>query len=300
MNACPLRLAPGFLALLGLFLAGPAFAGPDQLVGAERDFAAAVLNGGEKAGFLQYLDQDGLLFRPRPVRGVDFFGTAPNDTGLLEWAPAYARIARSGDLGFTTGPWRYRSSRTNLTINATGQYVTVWRRTTAGWKVAADAGIGSPALAFPWHVETDGPDDPDEPLASWQQTQRSRDLKFVEETFGTRSAREGEAVALEAHGHKRVRVLRQGALPIVGRAEGVRFLATNKRRTRDALQGCQISAAGDLGYAWGESELLGTGTTPTRTVRSWVRVWRRSGWTGTWRVTLDLAIDYPPEKPPGS
>jgi ketosteroid isomerase-like protein len=270
-----------------------AWAGPELLVTLERDFAAAVAAQGAKAGFLQYLAPDGLLFRPRPVVGATFFETAPEDVGLLEWAPSSARLAESGDLGFTTGPWRYRASRTNTLINATGQYLTVWRRTEAGWKVALDAGVGGPSMSFPWRVDADGPDDAEEPLAGWQQTQRGRDLKFVEEAYGRRSAREGEASAVEAHGHKRVRVLRPGAPPVVGRTDAVRFLSANTRKTRDAVQGVMISGSGDLGYAWGESELLGSGTTPPKAVRSWARVWRRSGWSGTWRVALDLAIDYP-------
>lgn len=274
------------------------WAGPGPLVTLERDFAASVAAQGFKAGFLQYLAPDGLLFRPRPVLGATFFESAPEDAGLLEWAPSYALLAESGDLGFTTGPWRYRATRTQTEVNATGQYVTVWRMTPAGWKVALDAGVGGPSMPFPWRVEGDGPKDPDEPLASWQQTQRGRDLKFVEEAYGRRAAREGEARAVDEQGHKRVRVLRSGAPPVVGRSEAVRFLSANLRKTRDAVQGVMISGSGDLGYAWGESEWLGSGTTPPKSVRSWVRAWRRSGWSGTWRVTLDLAIDYPEEKRP--
>lgn len=270
-----------------------AWAGPELLVSLERDFAASVAARGFKAGFLQYLAPDGWLFRPRPVAGLAYLEGAPEDPGLLEWAPSYARLAKSGDLGFTTGPWRYRESRTNAAVNANGQYLTVWQATPSGWKVVLDAGVGGPAMSFPWRVDADGPDDADEPLAAWEQTQRGRDLKFVEETYGRRSAREGEASAVEAHGHKRVRVLRPGAPPVVGRSDAVRFLAANRRKTRDALQGVVISGGGDLGYAWGESELLGSGTTPPQAVRSWARVWRRSGWSGTWRVALDLAVDYP-------
>lgn len=293
MNA----LHRGLLGLAGFLLSLapplPSLAGPEELVAAERSFAAAVVAQGEKPAFLQHLDADGMLFRPQPVRAADYFASAPPEEGLLEWAPAYVRLARSGDLGFTTGPWAHRAARTNLSPQAHGQYLTVWRRTPAGWKAALDAGIGSPPQPFPDRARTDGPEEADEPLPAWQQTQRGRDLKFVEESFGARSARQGEAVALEAHGHRRVLVLRQGALPVTGRAEATRFLSANRLRTRDALHGLQVSAAGDLGYAWGESELLGSGPTPARTVRSWVRVWRRSGWSGTWRVALDLAIDYP-------
>jgi len=280
----------GFLASLN------AWSGPELLIGMERDFAAAVAARGPKDAFLQFLAPDGLLFRPRPVIGADFFRDAPADTGVLEWSPSYARLAKSGDLGFTTGPWRYRPSASNATVNVTGQYLTVWRLTAEGWKAALDAGVGGPAVTFPWRVDADGPDDPDEPLAAWQQSQRGSDLKYVEETFARRSAREGEAKALDAHGHKHVRVLRSGVLPIVGRSDAVRFLASNRRLTRDALQGVIISGGGDLGYVWGESEVLGSGTTPHRVVRSWVRIWRRSGWSGTWRIGVDLAIDYPEGK----
>lgn len=290
----PWKSAALFCLILGL-LARTAAGGPDELVAAERSFAAAVVASGAKRAFLAYLTEDGLLLRPRPVQGTEFYQSAAEDPGLLEWAPAYARIARGGDLGFTTGPWRYSPSRTNpAAVAATGQYLTVWRRTEAGWRVALDGGIGSPAMPFPWRVETDGPDEAGEPLPGWQQSQRDGDLKFMEGTFSRRSARAGEAAALEDHGHKRVRVLRSGVLPILGRVDAVRFLSANRRVTRDNLQGLTVGAAGDLGYAWGESELLGSGTTPTQAVRSWVRVWRRSGWSATWRVALDLAVDYPP------
>lgn len=273
------------------------WAGPEELVALEREFAAAVGAQGAREGFLRYLAPDGLLFRPAPVAGVEFFKDAPDDPGLLEWTPSYALLAGAGDLGFTTGPWRYRASRTNAGVNATGQYVTVWRRTEQGWKVGVDAGVGGPAMGFPWRVDAERPGGEDEPLAGWQQTQRGRDLRFVDESYGRRAAREGEAKAVEEHGHKRVRVLRSGVFPVVGRSEAVRFLAANRRKTRDALQGLVVSSGGDLGYTWGESEVLGSGTEPARTVRSWLRVWRRSGWSGTWRVALDLAIDYP-EAPP--
>lgn len=290
------RVFESLVLIASLWFARVATAGPEELVAQERTFAAAVVAQGLRPAFLQFLAPDGVLFRPRPVNGTEFFQKSPDDPGLLEWSPAYARLAAGGDLGFTLGPWRYRAARTNTTVQATGYYLTVWRRADTGWKVALDAGVGTPAADFPWRVDTDGPDEAEEPLGSWKQDQRQRDLRYVEETFERRAAREGEAVALEAHGHKRVRVLRPGMPLILGRADGVRVLsaATSRRRTRDALQGFMVSSAGDLGYAWGESELLGSGTTPTVTVRSWTRIWRRSGWSGTWRVAVDLALDYPP------
>lgn len=280
--------------------AHPSHAGPGELVSMERQFAAAVEGDGANQAFLRFLADDGILFRPQPVQGRTFFRTQPDDPGLLQWAPAYARIARSGDLGFTTGPWTYRTSRTNAEVQTTGQYVTVWKLGPTGWQVVFDGGIGGPPGLFPSDAETDGPDDPDEPMASWEHNQRTRDLRYVEETFQRRATREGEAKALEVHGHKRVRVLRTGVAPILGRRDGVEFLSRNTARTRDTMNHVAVSGAGDLGWAWGESEQLGSGTTPHRTVRSWMRVWRRSGIGGTWRVALDLAAEYPPFVPAAS
>jgi len=293
------RAAPRLAAVavaLGLFqlcLAPASSANPDQLVALEREFAAAVRVQGVNQAFLRFLADDAILFRPQPVAGREFFRTQPEDPGLLEWAPSYARMAESGDLGFTTGPWTYRSPRTNDLVSATGQYVTVWKLGPEGWRAVFDAGVGGPARPFPAWADTDGPDDPEVPVPAWRHTQRTRDLRTVEETFGRLSAREGEARALEEHGHKRVLVLRSGAAPLLGRREAVSLLEQNKLRTRDGLRQVLVSGAGDLGWAWGESEQLGSGSTPQRTVRSWMRVWRRSGLSGTWRVVLDLAADYP-------
>lgn len=282
------------LGMLGAPSVPSARGGAVDLADAERRFAEAVATRGIRDGFLEFLAEDGILLRPRPVHGIGHFRTAPDDPGVLEWAPGYARIAAGGDLGFTTGPWRYRASRTNETVAATGQYLTIWRLTSAGWRASLDGGIGGPPAPFPTRVETAGPDEADEPLAGWQQTRRGRDLQEMEDVYSRRAARDGEAAALEAHGHKRVRMLRQGAAPVLGRSAGVAFLQANRARLRDARQGLVIAAGGDLGYAWGESERLGSGTEPPRAVRSWVRIWHRSGWSGTWRVLLDLAVEYPP------
>lgn len=285
--------------LIGLLLSlggmGIAQAGPGELVEAEHRFASSAWTHGVRSAFLEFLAEDGVLFRPRPVSGVAFFRGQEEEGGLLEWAPAYAQMADSGDLGFTTGPWRYRASRTNATVQATGQYVTVWRRMEEGWRVAFDAGVGGPAMSFSSRAETEGPRTADASLGDWERDQRLRELKEAEGVWSRRSAREGEAAALDEQGHKRVWVLRSGAPPVRGRTEGVRLLASNSQRTRDRADGVFVSRAGDLGWAWGESEQLGSGTVGPQAVRSWMRVWSRSGWSRTWRVVLDLAVVYPEE-----
>ena len=74
--------------------------------------------------------------------------------GQLNWAPEFADIAVSGDLGYTTGPWEFRRSPKDAPV-AFGHYVTLWRKQNNGaWKVEVDIGIGHDKFALPDKVES--------------------------------------------------------------------------------------------------------------------------------------------------
>jgi ketosteroid isomerase-like protein len=98
-----------------------------------------------RAAFLEYLAEDALVLAPAgPVSGRAFYSAAKEDPGSLEWYPAGAELADSGDLGFTTGPWTY--SRGDARIH--GHFLTIWKRD-AGcrWTVEFDGGVSHAADA---------------------------------------------------------------------------------------------------------------------------------------------------------
>ena len=100
MKACSLILA-------ALLLSSPALAQPDPsaVVAAERAFAADGLAHGIKRSFLTHSAPDAILFAPDPVKAHELYGPRPDTPHPpLVWWPLWAGIARSGDLGFTTGP----------------------------------------------------------------------------------------------------------------------------------------------------------------------------------------------------
>jgi ketosteroid isomerase-like protein len=100
-----------------------------------------------RAAFLEYLAADSLVLRPAPTPGRAFYAAAKDDSADLEWYPAMADLAGSADLGFTTGPWIYRSASGGQT---NGHFLTLWRRDAAcRWRVDrvhldADSGTRSP------------------------------------------------------------------------------------------------------------------------------------------------------------
>ncbi len=124
-----------------------------SLVAAENYFAATVKEKGLREGFLKVSDGETVVFRPDPVQAEDFYNKKQEDPGELNWDPSYARISRSGDWGFTTGPYVYTSA--NDSAKSFGQYLSIWQANRRYvWKLALNIGtphgkpLAEPALNF--------------------------------------------------------------------------------------------------------------------------------------------------------
>ena len=138
------------LATLLLAFARPASAQPadaTHVVAAERAFAADGLKMGVDGSFLKWSTDDAIMIAggaPRLAHEVldphaVFDPAAPS----LAWWPNWAGIAKSGDLGFTTGGVAVGGVRT-------GHYFTIWQRQAdGGWKWVYDGGVGATAADVP-------------------------------------------------------------------------------------------------------------------------------------------------------
>ncbi len=59
----------------------------------------------------------------------------------ITWEPLYAEVAKSGELGYTWGNWKFAGKDTTIY----GNYFTVWKKQNDGkWKVALDGGNTTP------------------------------------------------------------------------------------------------------------------------------------------------------------
>lgn len=112
-------------------------ASPATVVAAERAFAARGGEIGWVAAFREYAAPDGMVGNFENAQ-QSLAETPDQGARNLFWWPGYAGIARSGDLGFTTGPFSVDEAHTPR-----GQYFTVWRRQPDGsWKWIWDGGPG--------------------------------------------------------------------------------------------------------------------------------------------------------------
>jgi len=110
---------------------------PAPVVAAERAFAADGAKRGWAAAFRSNAAPEAIMLSPDPVNAHDSLAKVQGDgETTLDWRPAYAGISRSGDFGFTTGPFMIRGRE-----GVIGHYFTVWRLQQDGrWKWIFDAG----------------------------------------------------------------------------------------------------------------------------------------------------------------
>lgn len=268
----PSRLLKPVL-LLALVLASPVRADDfDDVVAAERGFAADAAARGARAAFLEVLADDSVVFSPGPRGGRAVWEARADLAGQLAWAPAVAEVAAAGDLAYTSGPWRFTPKGADKP-SAWGEFLTVWRKQADGhWKVLLDHGIGHGEVPFPDKVVRRGAIAAGAPplwpvgLAEL----RKADL-----------APPGQVTpAMVSDDFLR---LRNDQLPD-GRVEGEAIAAATPGRVDSGLV---IAQAGDLAVTWG-----GGATTP-----SWVRIWRRPVAGDApglgWRLAVDMSQPAP-------
>ncbi len=328
------RLLVGACGLLGLLAIAPAVEHPAAAQPADaaadlhameetdRAFAHLSRQQGMKAAFLAYMAPDAVLFRPGPVSGPAYIGARPNPAIELIWAPVHGAVARSGDLGYTTGPYEVRDADATHKVEDTGWYVTLWRKQSDGsWKLIADQGVSTPppagaaaeqlAAAGAGQASAGGPEGatggamgaamappssaaaaaPAADAAAGPVMRADRDFAGDANVHGARAAY--MTVLAPA-----ARLYRDDAAPVEGREAIGKALTGRQPNPGGQATAGGLSAAGDLGFTYGTTAVTGpaalsksaTAAAPTS---MYLRLWQRQD-GGKWAMILDLVKPLPP------
>lgn len=282
------------ITLFGALMLSVGFSGGDMdtavraVVQAERDFDRAVADRGVRDGFLAFLADDGILFRPGPVSGKPWYEARPAAQGRLTWYPIYADVSRGCNFGYTTGPWQFFLDSA-VKPAAFGHYVTVWTRQGDGpWRVAIDCGISNVqagavgrSVRSPAFGKRSGalPKLPVSDAAAGN----SGALMAAERAFVRRLPNEpGEAA--RATFANDVRYMRSGSGPAVGITAALKAAAEHPEPAQEPERAV-AAPAGDFGYTYGTYGEKDAKGAEQRV--GYLRIWRRAS-DGGWKIVLDV------------
>ena len=264
-----------------------------SMVDTELAFAKMAAEQGIRPSFMAFIAEDGILFRPRAVKGkqwmVDHPLPASDKHPLLSWYPSVADMARAGDMGYTTGPWEFKADIKDAKPVAFGNFLTVWKRQADGsWKFAIDLGISNPQ--------------PDQPIAPWQAPKNYKEPAKVKQgtvsalqaelrdrdiEFSSASAARDPQTAFASFVADDVRTLRNEHAPFLGTAAAAAVLPPNSSVWTWEPAFADVSSSGDLGYTYGTYRIASKDS-PAKILESgnYYRIWKKQG--DKWLAVTDL------------
>lgn len=275
-----------------------------SLIESEKAFSKTSEDRGIREAFLTWLAPDAIVFRPGPVEGRPVYEKMdPAEPAVLAWEPEFAEISASGELGFTTGPYRIRPRR-DAEPAGFGHYVSVWRKQPDGsWKVFLDIGVEhGPVSPAKGDIQLGIYRMGVRPLSP--ERLREEELAFgrragaFEKAAGTKGLRK----ALEGFATNDIRTYRPGRPPAVGKAalsglvpEGSGRVLPGPGAGRSAYQ-VLMGWSGDLAATYGTFEVR----RGSAAVENWsyLRIWRKRD-TEDWMICLDIELPVPDKKTTG-
>jgi ketosteroid isomerase-like protein len=254
-----------------------------DLVQTEYAFAEATKNSTVREGFLQFIADDGVLFRPGPVNGKEFLENSEAQPGLLLWYPTASFISSSGDLGVNTGPWEFKRTAEDEPA-AFGQFLTVWEKQSDGtWKFLIDLGIGHPKPE-----ETKEGIENSIVLDKPNSSKNYDDILQIEKGFNSASLNENYKLIV----NDKTTFLRNNRLPINNEMKD-EFLSQLSGTVQWETLGGKSSEANDLAYTYGKGTALDNQMNAVYEFY-YIHVW--INYNGNWKLLYDVVSEIAGEE----
>lgn len=217
-----------------------------SLVKAEKEFAESLAKHGAKTAYTNFAADDALVFRPNPVNAKTFYSSQPESKDI-SWSPIYARVSRSGDWGFTTGPYTVGGEKP-----AYGQFLSVWKAKNGKWELALDLGTTTNKPLNKVSPEFIEPKDSYKPkfLTDKQRAAAADIISTTEKTLNTSLKSYGIA-AFSGFLNPDARLLFPGYEPIVGKDKILPFFNSMISKVSFKTTKVEKADGGDFAYTYG-------------------------------------------------
>jgi hypothetical protein len=208
------------------------------------------------------------------VNGIETWNKREKRSGILNWHPQYAEIARSGDFGYTTGPWTFQNSL-NDTVVARGQYTTVWHiGNNVEWKFLIDLGVSN----SPINSSTEVKKILDEKQLTGNGPFPHPGIAGAENDF-LKLVAENKVKAYEIYLSQESVLNRNGYLPATKSSDQAKLIELTPSSIHYEINGEEMSEYMDMGYVYGTTIINGK-------TENYLRIWR---WEYTkWKIALEV------------
>lgn len=255
-----------------------------SLVSAENYFAAKAKENGIRVGFLKVSDNETLVFRPKRVKAKDFYSKKQINPGELIWEPTYARISRSGDWGFSTGPYIYTAFSDSL--KSYGQYLSIWRADRRGiWKLALNIGTPHPKTVNESRMDFKDPKD----FKFFRQIspvrlQQREEMILATDRLLANALTKSTALGYNTFLGEEARLIFPGVEPIIGKENINKFIYEQGINIFSEPEVANRSIGSDLAYSYGSAQITSNNKTGKY---NYVRIWEsQEGFK--WNVIVEL------------
>ena len=255
-----------------------------SLVSAENYFAAKSKENGIRVGFLKVSDNETLVFRPKRVKAKDFYSKKQINPGELIWEPTYARISRSGDWGFSTGPYIYTAFSDSL--KSYGQYLSIWRADRRGiWKLALNIGTPHPKTVNESRMDFKDPKD----FKFFRQIspvrlQQREEMILATDRLLANALTKSTALGYNTFLGEEARLIFPGVEPIIGKENINKFIYEQGINIFSEPEVANRSIGSDLAYSYGSAQITSNNKTGKF---NYVRIWEsQEGFK--WNVIVEL------------
>lgn len=269
-----------------------------SLVNTDKQFALALQEDGVRRAYLKFLDREGLVYRPEPVNGRDYYRKMTDDsTGLFRY-PDWAEVTDDGLLGYTTGLFELRGHLLDEKPLSTGHYLSIWRRKSSkdNWEIILDIQVDQPPTMPLRSVNYNQDISGKVPITPALELVKSKEILLDSDELFNVSLKAGRLeFGFNEFYHDSVQVFRENYLPLFGKEKASEHLLQMKGKYTYTTGDAYLSLVRDIAYTFGRGYYYEN----IRTSRfdqhfSYVRIWRKDS-KGLWKVILDMEKPYEPE-----
>lgn len=265
------------------------------MVETEREFSATAVKLGFRDSFIKYFAEDGIGFGPEPQLTKSILSTTPPSTGprqvIFKWQPLFCDISLGGDMGYTTGPIVYEDV-SGKRPPSHGMYFSVWQKQGDGsWKVVVDMGTSSPQAVAPIDTKYEIARNPNGISESKAKKLQKDDFLTLDADFSAEISKSGLISGYNSRSSDELRLHRNFLLPIINRADLIKYLEKENTKISFKQKGGKISKLRDFAFTYGNTH-NDANETPSG---YYVHVWRKNK-KGNWKLVADIFNELPKSK----